>query len=95
MSREGLLSVGNYLRTEMATLQHTVAYYGAQYKLAATQFDELEAELRHGPQRGSAHLRQAIEETRGGAWSAPEARAATLLRRGGLPHATRPFSTGR
>ncbi|KAK7020259.1 hypothetical protein VNI00_017751 [Paramarasmius palmivorus] len=44
MSREGLLSVGNYLRTEMATLQHTVAYYGAQYKLAATQFDELEAE---------------------------------------------------
>lgn len=44
LSRDGLLSVGNFLRTEMATLQHSVAYYGAQYKVAAKQFDELEAE---------------------------------------------------
>jgi very-short-patch-repair endonuclease len=46
--------------------------------------DELAFELRHGPQRGSAHLRQAIDEVGAGAWSAPEARAATLLRRAGV-----------
>jgi very-short-patch-repair endonuclease len=46
---------------------------------------ELTAELRHGPQRGSAHLRQAIDEVAAGAWSAPEARAATLMRRHQLP----------
>ena len=43
--------------------------------------EELAAELATGPRRGSAHLRQAIAEASGGAWSAPEARAATLLRR--------------
>jgi very-short-patch-repair endonuclease len=43
--------------------------------------DELADELRRGPQRGSAYLRLAIDEIGQGAWSAPEARAATLLRR--------------
>lgn len=53
--------------------------------------DELAAELRHGPRRGSAFLRQAIDEVGGGAWSAPEARAATLLRQAGAP----PFKQNR
>jgi very-short-patch-repair endonuclease len=47
--------------------------------------DELAAELAAGPRRGSAHLRQAIAEASAGAWSAPEARAATLLRTAGVP----------
>lgn len=46
---------------------------------------DLALELRLGPQRGSAHLRQAIIEAGGGAWSAPEAKAATLLHAGGIP----------
>ena len=45
---------------------------------------ELATELRRGPQRGSAFLRQAIDEVGNGAWSAPEARAGTLLRRAGV-----------
>lgn len=47
--------------------------------------DELTVELEEGPRRGSAHLRQAIDEIAGGAWSAPEARAARLMRAAGLP----------
>jgi hypothetical protein len=47
--------------------------------------EELAFEWRTGPRRHSAHLRQAVDEVGGGAWSAPEARAATLLRRAGLP----------
>ena len=47
--------------------------------------DELAAELRHTPRRGSAFLREAIDEVGGGAWSAPEARAAKLLRQAKLP----------
>ncbi|MGN6609633.1 MAG: hypothetical protein ACTHMS_21815 [Jatrophihabitans sp.] len=46
--------------------------------------DELAAELQHCARRGSRHLRQAVDEVGGGAWSAPEARAATLLHRAGL-----------
>lgn len=47
--------------------------------------DELADELREGPQGGSAHLRRALAEVGDGAWSAPEARAARLLRAAGLP----------
>lgn len=46
---------------------------------------DLAAELRAGPRRGSAFLRQAVDEVGAGAWSAPEARAATLLRRARVP----------
>jgi hypothetical protein len=53
--------------------------------------DELAVELRRGPQRGSAFLRQAIDEIGAGAWSAPEARAAALLRVAGAP----PFEQNR
>lgn len=47
--------------------------------------DELVAELASGRRNGSGHLRQAIEEIAGGAWSAPEARAARLLRAARVP----------
>jgi very-short-patch-repair endonuclease len=47
--------------------------------------DELAAEVAAGPQRGSAFLREAIDEIGAGAWSAPEARAARLMRGAGLP----------
>jgi very-short-patch-repair endonuclease len=47
--------------------------------------DELAAELDAGPRRGSAHLRRSIEEAAAGAWSAPEARVGSLLRRAGVP----------
>jgi hypothetical protein len=47
--------------------------------------DELADELECGPRNGSAHLRDALEEVTAGAWSAPEARAARVLRRAGVP----------
>lgn len=47
--------------------------------------DEIAAELEAGPRNGSALLRQAVDEVGAGAWSAPEARAARLLRRAGVP----------
>ncbi|HET9169076.1 MAG TPA: hypothetical protein VFN97_06550 [Actinospica sp.] len=47
--------------------------------------DELTEELREGPRAGSAHLRRALAESRDGAWSAPEARAARLLRAARVP----------
>jgi very-short-patch-repair endonuclease len=46
--------------------------------------DEVRIELLAGPRRGSALLRTALTEVGGGAWSAPEARAARLLRAAGL-----------
>jgi hypothetical protein len=47
--------------------------------------DEIAAELEAGPRNGSGLLRQAVDEVGAGAWSAPEARAARLLRRAGVP----------
>jgi very-short-patch-repair endonuclease len=47
--------------------------------------EELAVELREGPRRNSLFLREALEEVAAGAWSAPEARAGTLLRRAGVP----------
>jgi very-short-patch-repair endonuclease len=46
---------------------------------------DLVAELAAGPRRGSANLRLAVEEVSGGAWSAPEALAARLLRAAKVP----------
>jgi very-short-patch-repair endonuclease len=53
--------------------------------------DELMIELIHGPRKGSAFLRQAIDEVAAGAWSAPEANAGTLLREARV----RPFKQNR
>lgn len=47
--------------------------------------DELQTELRTGPRRGSAHLRQALADAMAGAESAPEARAAAILGRASIP----------
>lgn len=46
--------------------------------------DEIVVELADCPRNGSALLRQALDEVSAGAASAPEARAARLLRRAGL-----------
>lgn len=46
--------------------------------------DELAAELVAGPRQGSAHLRRALEEVGWGVESAPEAKAARILRRAGV-----------
>jgi hypothetical protein len=54
-------------------------------RLRLCTIDELAAELRHCPRRGSALFREAVDEVGGGAWSAPEARAATMMRRAGFP----------
>lgn len=50
-----------------------------------TSVDDLAVELAAGPRQGSARLRQALAEVTGGAWSAPEIRAARAMRRAGLP----------
>lgn len=47
--------------------------------------DELVADLASGPIKGSRNLRRAIADVGVGAWSAPEARAATILRRARVP----------
>ncbi|MEO8888491.1 MAG: DUF559 domain-containing protein [Jatrophihabitantaceae bacterium] len=47
--------------------------------------DELTAELASGPRRGSRNLRCAIDDVSAGAWSAPEGRAAAILRRSHVP----------
>jgi very-short-patch-repair endonuclease len=47
--------------------------------------DELAAELAAGPRRGSRNLRLAITDADADAWSAPEARAAAILRRARVP----------
>lgn len=46
---------------------------------------ELWAELETGPRQHSANLRRALEDMDAGAWSAPEARAAAILRRSDVP----------
>lgn len=69
-------------RSDLDGVRAVVAEAGRRELCA---LDELAAELRAGPRNGSAHLRQALMEVTAGAWSAPEARAATLLRRSGAP----------
>lgn len=47
--------------------------------------DELAVQLAEGPRQHSAHLRRALRDAGMGAWSAPEARAAVLLRTANVP----------
>ena len=47
-------------------------------------WEEIHTEYVTGPRHGSAHLRTALADVAAGAASAPEARAATALRRAGL-----------
>ena len=46
---------------------------------------ELRQELDTGPRRGSLNLRTALDDLQTGAWSAPEARAARILRSADVP----------
>jgi very-short-patch-repair endonuclease len=66
------------------TLDDARALVALAVQRGSTAIDDLAAELAAGPHRGSAHLRLALDEIRDGARSAPEARAATALRRGGI-----------
>jgi very-short-patch-repair endonuclease len=73
------------LALELPRLDDVRTLVAQAVRLGLCTIDELAAELRMGPRRHSANLRQAIDEVGGGAWSAPEARAATIMRRAGLP----------
>jgi hypothetical protein len=73
------------LAVESTWLDDVRALVAEVVRLRSCTVDELLAELGHTPRRGSAFLRQAVDEVGCGAWSAPEARAATLLRRAGVP----------
>lgn len=52
---------------------------------AAVHTSQLWAELEAAPRQHSANLRQALADMDAGAWSAPEARAATILRGADVP----------
>ena len=73
------------LALEKRRLDDVRALVGESVRKRLCTVDELVAELESGPRNGSAHLRDAVEEIARGAWSAPEARAATVLRRSGVP----------
>jgi very-short-patch-repair endonuclease len=73
------------LALERTRLDDVRALVAEAVRRALCTVEELVFELETGPRNGSAHLREAIIEVGGGAWSAPEALAATLLRRAGVP----------
>ncbi len=73
------------LGLEFGRLDDVRALVAEAVRRGLCTIDELAAELRAGPRNHSGFLRQAIDEVGDGAWSAPEARAATLMRRAGLP----------
>jgi hypothetical protein len=73
------------LALELGRLDDVRALVAEAVRRRPCSVDELAIELRGGPRNRSAFLRQAIDEVGGGAWSAPEARAATLMRRARLP----------
>jgi hypothetical protein len=54
-------------------------------RLGLCTLEELSAELATGPRQYSANLRQALADASAGAASAPEARAAAILRRANVP----------
>jgi very-short-patch-repair endonuclease len=73
------------LAREFARLDDVRALVTEVVRRQRCQPDELAVELAEGPRRGSANLRRAIDEVHQHAWSAPEARTATLLRRAKVP----------
>jgi hypothetical protein len=68
--------------TRLDDVRHIVA---RAIRESRCTLDELSGELEAGPRNGSALLRQALSEVAAGAASAPEARAAAILRRCGAP----------
>jgi hypothetical protein len=73
------------LARELRRLDDVRAVVAEAIRSGRCGVDELRNELDCGPRPGSAHLRVAIADMATGAWSAPEARAARLLRRAGVP----------
>lgn len=72
------------LALERCRLDDVRALVAEVVRKGLCSIDELIVELSAGPRNGSANLRSAIEEVGGGAWSAPEARAARLMRAAGI-----------
>ncbi len=66
-------------------LDHVRAVVAQAVRRRFCTIGELAGELAAGPRNGSGFLRRAIDEVTAGAWSAPEARAARLMRGAGLP----------
>ncbi len=77
-------AVADYARA-LRRIDDVRAVVAAAVRSGGCSIEELARELVHGPRRGSALLRQAVTEVGAGAASAPEARAAHLMRRGKLP----------
>lgn len=73
------------LALELSELDDVRALVAEVVRRGRCDTAELTDELTSRPRRGSAHFRQALAEIGVGAWSAPEARAATLLRRAHVP----------
>jgi hypothetical protein len=73
------------LALERGRLDDVRALVAQAVRAGLCTVEELQAELLAGPRRGSANLRISIEDVAGGAWSAPEARAARILRRADVP----------
>ena len=77
-------AVADYARA-LRRIDDVRAVVAAAVRSGGCSIEELARELGHGPRRGSALLRQAVTEVGTGAASAPEARAAHLMRRAKLP----------
>ena len=73
------------LALERPRLDDVRALVSQAVRAGLCTLDELSAELAAGPRQGSRNLRLAIADLDAGAWSAPEARAAAILRRAGIP----------
>ncbi|WP_375486051.1 hypothetical protein [uncultured Jatrophihabitans sp.] len=73
------------LAAERQYLDDVRALVSEASRLGLCSLEQLRVELAEGPRRHSAHLRQALLDADRGAWSAPEGRAATILRRSAFP----------
>ncbi len=73
------------LALERSRLDDVRALVAEVRRVGLCSLDELWTELHEGPRRHSAHLRQALLDAGTGAWSAPEGRAAAVLRRSAFP----------
>ena len=73
------------LALERPRLDDVRALVSQAVRAGLCTLDELAAELSTGPRQHSRNLRIAIADLDAGAWSAPEARAAAILRRSNVP----------
>lgn len=73
------------LALERPRLDDVRALVSQAVRAQVCKLDELSAELASGPRQGSHNLRVALADLDAGAWSAPEARAAAILRRARVP----------